>query len=59
MADVSVKIATTVETFDVCVIGAGIEGSAIAYTCAKHGLTTILLEQVRLLQYDSFFLSWT
>ena len=50
------NISSAMETFDVCVIGAGIEGSAIAYTCAKHGLATILLEQVRLLQYDSFVL---
>lgn len=33
-------------TLDVIVVGAGIEGSSTAYWCAKHGLDTLLLEQV-------------
>lgn len=33
-------------TYDVIVVGAGIEGSATAYQLAKKGKSTLLLEQV-------------
>ena len=32
--------------YDVAVVGAGIEGSAIAYYLLKEGLNVLLLEQV-------------
>ena len=35
------------EEFDVIVVGAGIEGSATAYSLAKGNIKTLLLEQVR------------
>ncbi|XP_076453157.1 peroxisomal sarcosine oxidase-like [Babylonia areolata] len=35
----------TTQVFDAIVIGAGIEGSSSAYTLAKHGQKTLLLEQ--------------
>ena len=40
-----VKMAAPRE-YDVVVIGAGIEGSATAYSLAKSGQKTLLLEQV-------------
>lgn len=32
--------------FDTIVVGAGVEGSATAYSLTKHGQRTLLLEQV-------------
>ncbi|XP_071511110.1 peroxisomal sarcosine oxidase-like [Diadema antillarum] len=34
--------------YDVVVVGAGVQGSATAYQCAKEGLKTVLLEQFSL-----------
>lgn len=34
--------------YDVVIVGAGIQGSASAYTCVKQGLNTLLLEQFSL-----------
>ena len=43
------------QIYDCIVIGAGIEGSATAYTSAKLGRKTLLLEQVN---YGEAKLTW-
>ena len=35
-------------SYDVIVVGAGIQGSSTAYTLAKRGQKTLLIEQVRI-----------
>jgi len=37
------------DVFDVCVIGAGVEGSSTARYLATRGKKTLLLEQVRVI----------
>ena len=41
-------VAAMAGVFDAIVVGAGIEGSAIAYELAKDGCKTLLLEQVNI-----------
>ena len=42
------------DTFDVCVIGAGVEGSSTARYLASRGKKTLLLEQVHILYFIVF-----
>ena len=42
-------MAGAAEVFDVCVIGAGVEGSSTARFLASRGKKTLLLEQVHVI----------
>ncbi|KAK7475221.1 hypothetical protein BaRGS_00033525, partial [Batillaria attramentaria] len=44
-------MATSTVSYDVIVVGAGIEGSSAAYHLVKHGQETLLLEQSRITRY--------
>ena len=43
------------DVFDVCVIGAGVEGSSTARYLASRGKKTLLLEQVRVIVLVVYF----
>ena len=46
-------MAMTGDLFDVCVVGAGVEGSSAARYLASWGKNTLLLEQVKTLKLIS------
>lgn len=46
-------MAKTGDVFDVCVVGAGVEGSSAARYLASRGKNTLLLEQVKSLKLKS------
>ena len=50
-------MATTGEVFDVCVIGAGVEGSSTARYLASRGKKALLLEQVRVVVLLAYFIT--
>ena len=47
------SLIAAMEVFDVCVVGAGVEGSATARYLASRGKRTLLLEQVRMREATS------
>ena len=50
-------MASAGEVFDVCVIGAGVEGSSTARYLASRGKKALLLEQVRVVVLLVYFIT--